>query len=1061
MTFLWVGAAIAQDEDRSRLIIMIEGALSDGDARTIRIDGFRGALNSTASLDRLTIADEAGIWLTIEGAELTWTRSALLRGALIVDRLAADLILLERLPIGGTSGPAPEATPFQLPDLPVSIELGALEIDRIELGASIIGFPLVASATGSAELIDGSGEAAFDLTRLDGPEGRFDLAAGFDNASEVLSLSMLVEEDAGGVLATVLNLPGAPSLSFEAAGQGPISALEVDLALSTDNQPRVTGQIRSTGSETGDVTISADIAGDLTTLLLPEYRDFFGPEMSFDGEVVLRETGDIDLQEFEVQAASLALTGNATIAADGVPERFELAVQIHDDDPAPIRLPLPGLVELDRAEIDLSYDRANGDIWQGHADVFALRADDLQINRSRLDMQGTIDGAEITAVTADIAATLSGVAHANPEFQSILGTQLDLSVSVDWNEGAPLRLEDILLASQTVTLTGGANLATGENQLLLTTNLAAEMPDMSVLSGLTGQSLTGSLQSELSSEADLLSGAFDLTLEATTSELGLGIDMADSLLRGQTDLALQLRRDTSGLLLEALTLNNSAFGVSANGVLSSEESALQVAATLANAGLLSSALSGPLSVDADLSRASGESPWNLGATAAGIAGLRATVEGRVGLSDGRVDLSANGSLPVALADQFIAPRSMRGTANFDIRLAGQPQLSSLAGTVSASDLRLSAPNAGIVIEGVSAQATIANSQVSFSAGGRSSSGGRIDVDGSVNLVGVGLPGQVSVQLRQLRYGEDDLYETIIETGDLSLAGQLTRSATLTGEIVLGETNIYLDDLSLGAAEPIPDINHVGESRAQFVTRDRAGLIARADGGGPDIGLDLVVRAPSRIFIRGRGLDAELGGQIRLLGTTAAVAPAGQFDLIRGRLTLQGQRFELSEATVSMRGSLDPYLRVVSSSQTSDATVFIIVEGPASAPELTLSSNPDLPEDEILARLLFGRSATSLSPVQAIQLVDAISGFAGGQGLVRGLRESLGLDDLDLTTDETGNTNVRVGRYISDNVYTTLEVGSDGGTEVMLNLDLTPNITATGTVTSDGGSSVGIFFNRDY
>jgi translocation and assembly module TamB len=140
---------------------------------------------------------------------------------------------------------------------------------------------------------------------------------------------------------------------------------------------------------------------------------------------------------------------------------------------------------------------------------------------------------------------------------------------------------------------------------------------------------------------------------------------------------------------------------------------------------------------------------------------------------------------------------------------------------------------------------------------------------------------------------------------------------------------------------------------------------------------------------------------------------------------------------------------------------VTIEGPASAPRLTVSSVPDLPEDEILARLFFGRSATSLSPVQALRLVDAVSGAAGGQGLIGGLRDSFGLADFDLTTNAAGQTELRFGRYLSENIYTDVQVGAGGAAEASVNIDLTPAITARGSVTSSGESSIGLFYERDY
>jgi translocation and assembly module TamB len=127
-----------------------------------------------------------------------------------------------------------------------------------------------------------------------------------------------------------------------------------------------------------------------------------------------------------------------------------------------------------------------------------------------------------------------------------------------------------------------------------------------------------------------------------------------------------------------------------------------------------------------------------------------------------------------------------------------------------------------------------------------------------------------------------------------------------------------------------------------------------------------------------------------------------------------------------------------------------------------SSEPDLPEDEVLARLLFGRGIATLSAFQAAQLAASVATLTGqgGEGLLDGLRENFGLDDLDVTTDDEGGVAVRAGRYLSDNVYTDVVV-SEGQTSIEIHLDLTRSVTVTGRASDDGESSIGIYFERDY
>ncbi|MCA1262849.1 translocation/assembly module TamB domain-containing protein, partial [Nitratireductor aquimarinus] len=246
--------------------------------------------------------------------------------------------------------------------------------------------------------------------------------------------------------------------------------------------------------------------------------------------------------------------------------------------------------------------------------------------------------------------------------------------------------------------------------------------------------------------------------------------------------------------------------------------------------------------------------------------------------------------------------------------------------------------------------------------------------------------------------------------------------------------------------------------------------ARADDGTPMptarpsvMRLNVNVTAPARIFVRGRGLDAELGGSVRLTGPVTNIQPVGGFKLIRGRLSIIGQRITFDEGEVTLVGDLDPQLNFVARSRGNDIIVFINVRGRVSDLNISFSSQPELPEDEVLARLIFNRGVNELSAVQIAQLAAAAAELAGGANtsLLGSLRNATGLDDLDVITDSEGNAAVRAGRYIQDNIYLGVEAGAKGTTRGTVNLDITEDLKARGSLGSDGDSSVGIFFEKDY
>jgi translocation and assembly module TamB len=381
---------------------------------------------------------------------------------------------------------------------------------------------------------------------------------------------------------------------------------------------------------------------------------------------------------------------------------------------------------------------------------------------------------------------------------------------------------------------------------------------------------------------------------------------------------------------------------------------------------------------------------------------------------------------------------------------------------------LSAPNLRVALQNIAANIRLGDNRAQIDLSADSADGGQLKVGGAVTLTG-SLPADLQIGLNNLVLIDPSLYRTILD-GSLRFSGPLTGGARIEGQINVGETSVTVPSTGMTSIGDIPQIDFVGAPADVVATRRKAGLEGQGAGtdptqgsSGPGYGLNIGINMPNRIFVRGRGLDAELGGRLTLTGTTNRVISAGRVDLIRGRLDILGKRFDLTEGAVQFQGDLIPYLRFVTATSTATGEVRIIIEGPATEPKVSFESSPSAPQDEVLAQLLFGRNISEISAFQALQLASAVATLAGrgGAGVISNLRTGFGLDDLDVTTTDSGATAVRAGKYISDNVYTDVTAASDGTADISINLDITKNLKAKGSVGSDGNTGIGIFFEKDY
>jgi translocation and assembly module TamB len=234
-------------------------------------------------------------------------------------------------------------------------------------------------------------------------------------------------------------------------------------------------------------------------------------------------------------------------------------------------------------------------------------------------------------------------------------------------------------------------------------------------------------------------------------------------------------------------------------------------------------------------------------------------------------------------------------------------------------------------------------------------------------------------------------------------------------------------------------------------------------------LDLTIDSPGRIFVRGRGLDAEVAGEVTVRGSADAPSMAGGFQLRRGHLDALGRRFEFNEGVVTLPqdGSVDADIRFVARARASDVSAQITVSGRASAPQIQIESVPELPQDEILARILFGKRSDSLSALESIELARSaflLTGVGTGRDVVGGVGNRLGLDRINIRQKGTGsggsamNLRRRITEGISLGVQHGLRAGSGRAT---VGLELLPNVSVETEVGVNNTGRVGIGMEWEY
>ena len=431
-----------------------------------------------------------------------------------------------------------------------------------------------------------------------------------------------------------------------------------------------------------------------------------------------------------------------------------------------------------------------------------------------------------------------------------------------------------------------------------------------------------------------------------------------------------------------------------------------------------------------------------------------------------LDLAFNGTLPFSVLASTLNENgvSLTGNARANIVVSGKADNPSINGEITSQNARLVHAESGIAINGITLGVDFAEGQARIQQlKGKLSTGGAIEVSGSVGIQGQeGFPADIRIVTKDAVYTDGKTVNTNFDAA-LNLTGSLTNNPLLAGRVDLQKTVITVPDK---IPDSVAKLNVQHRNASAQVEAQADSFKPKKNRSSSGILLDLQINAANQIFVRGRGIDAELAGALSLVGGLKSPTARGSFDLRRGRLSILGKRLDFTSGTITFAGSLVPELNLTAESQSDNVAITVSVTGPANNPVFGFSSVPALAEDEVLARLIFKRNIASLSPLQIVQLGQAVArltGAGGNSSLLDKFQELIKVDDLDIRTDaETGETTVGVGSYVNDKTYIAVERGNSLGTgKATIDLNIGRGVKLRGEATEAGKNKAGIFFEREY
>jgi translocation and assembly module TamB len=435
---------------------------------------------------------------------------------------------------------------------------------------------------------------------------------------------------------------------------------------------------------------------------------------------------------------------------------------------------------------------------------------------------------------------------------------------------------------------------------------------------------------------------------------------------------------------------------------------------------------------------------------------------------GGLDLQTNGRVDLAMLDPLLAAqgRRARGVVTLDAAIKGTTVAPLVQGSAELRGGDVADYALGARINDLAATIQASGDTIRLASFSGKAGPGTLGGNGTISLAGT-MPVDLHFTANNARPLSSDLLTALIDA-NLTVQGDVKGDIQAGGTLHVRRADIRIPDKLPTSIAVLPVRNANAPPPPPPETAPQS-----------TIALNLTIDAPQQVFIRGRGLDAELGGTIHIRGTATAPIPDGGLHLRRGTLSVIGTTLNFTEGTIDFNGAglSDPAVHFVATSTTATIVATLTVSGSAKDPKITLSSVPDLPQDEILSQLLFNTSTSKLSPFQLAQIAAALASLSGATSGVgdplESIRSGLGLDRLSVGSSRTGGPTLEAGRYLARGVYLgAKQSASGGGSQATIQVDIAKGLklettagsgstSATGATSSADAASVGLTYQFEY
>jgi outer membrane protein assembly factor BamA/autotransporter translocation and assembly factor TamB len=395
-------------------------------------------------------------------------------------------------------------------------------------------------------------------------------------------------------------------------------------------------------------------------------------------------------------------------------------------------------------------------------------------------------------------------------------------------------------------------------------------------------------------------------------------------------------------------------------------------------------------------------------------------QGSVGLVDERpLNVNIDGTLNVAAASLLTDQIRAEGDSTLKLLARGTIAEPEVTGAVDVMNARVVSDEPNIAAENVNAHLDLEGRRIVLASLDADVNGGALNGSGSVTL-GEGMLSDVNLDIS----ASDVAYDAPLDLRSIS-DSQIRVTGNADEILVSGQVTI--DEAGLTG-----DINFDTGLIAAMTARRRLDLTEERNPILERVRFNVDVNTATPIIVDNNLARAEIDADLTVVGTPYETGLLGELVLLEGsEIRLNERRYETERGVLTFTDERRIFpafdLRLNTRANTYDVT--IDVTGTPGDTETTLTSVPSLPEPDIMALLVTGRTLEDMRGEEyEVAQAQVLSYLAGrlGSGLGRGLQQATGLSEVRIeptliANESDPSARLTVGQELTDDlklVYST-------------------------------------------